>query len=230
MNGIIYKYTNKITNRSYIGQTLYETERKNAHFIAPANNKFHRAIHYYGWMNFDYEVLERCDQSKLSDRELYWINYYDSVNNGYNTKLKSCVEAIENKIILKQNGFNTSHLPFGYEHRNKDGKIYINEDNANIVRNIFNDYLSGCSYKDIKIKYNKIANNILKNNVYIGNDIFPQIISEEIFNKVQSIIKSARHKPRNNIVSIINGVEYPSVYNASQILGVSRRQILKMRH
>lgn len=228
MLGIIYKYTNKLNHKVYIGQTLHEEERKSAHFTSSANNKFHKAIHYYGWINFDYEVIETVEQSKLSDRELYWINYYDSVNNGYNTKSSSCVDAIEQKIILKQNGYNCSHLPFGYEHRNKDGKVYINEENANIIRNIFNDYISGCSYKDIKIKYNKVANTVLKNEKYKGNDVFPQIISEETYNTVQSLIESSKNKPRRCNKIIIDGVEYSSINSASKSTGIDRRRIKKI--
>lgn len=39
----------------------------------------------YGIDNFDFEIIEECDKSMLSEREKYWIQFYDSmVPNGYN--------------------------------------------------------------------------------------------------------------------------------------------------
>lgn len=234
MNGIIYKYTNKLNNKSYIGQTLHERERKKAHFIAQANSKFHKAIHYYGWINFDYIKLEdNIPQEQLSERELYWINYYDSINNGYNTKKRSCIDAIETKIIQKENGYHNKALPFGYEHRNKDGKIYIKENEANIIKNLFDDYSQGnISYPSLMNKYNlkyqSSVSNILKNNKYIGNEIFPQIINKELYDKVQKILNNSRKKPRKGTSCIINNIEYTSMTAAGKILGLSRRKIKRL--
>lgn len=227
MEGIIYKYINKLNNKIYIGQTLYEKERKEAHFIAPANCKFHRAIHYYGWINFEYEVIERVEQSKLSERERYWINYYDSVNSGYNTMSKSATEALERKTIYMKQGKHCSSLPFGYEHRNKDGKIYINEVEANIVRSIFNEYKLGSSFKELTKKYALTSNSILHNIRYVGDNNFPQIITQELFDEVQSIINSARHKPRKGIKCIIGGIEYNSISEAAKATNIDRRKIRK---
>lgn len=39
----------------------------------------------YGIDNFSFEIIEECEKDKLSDREKYWINYYNSISpNGYN--------------------------------------------------------------------------------------------------------------------------------------------------
>ena len=38
----------------------------------------------YGFENFSYEVLEECATEMLNERERYWIEYYDTYNNGYN--------------------------------------------------------------------------------------------------------------------------------------------------
>ena len=86
MEGVIYKYTNKLNGKVYIGQTVDEQRRINNHKKASNNSLFHRAIRKYGFENFDYEVLERVDKSLLNEREIYWIQYYDSTNKdiGYN--------------------------------------------------------------------------------------------------------------------------------------------------
>lgn len=82
--GVIYKWTNKINGKSYIGQTIDEEGRKKDHIRGRYKCYFHDAIKKYGVENFNYEVLERIEESKLSEREIYWIEYYDTYNNGYN--------------------------------------------------------------------------------------------------------------------------------------------------
>lgn len=82
--GVIYKWTNKVNGKSYIGQTINEEGRKKDHINGRYKCYFHDAIKKYGLENFDYEVLEQIEESKLSEREIYWIKYFDTYNNGYN--------------------------------------------------------------------------------------------------------------------------------------------------
>ncbi|MDE5830197.1 MAG: hypothetical protein K2H53_00350, partial [Clostridia bacterium] len=46
---------------------------------------FHRALRKYGTGAFTYEVIEKVPVADLDEREIYWINYYDSFKNGYNS-------------------------------------------------------------------------------------------------------------------------------------------------
>lgn len=48
------------------------------------NRHLLRAWRKYGDENFEFSILEKCDESKLNEREIYWIEYYDSYYNGYN--------------------------------------------------------------------------------------------------------------------------------------------------
>ena len=91
MRGFIYKITNTINGKSYIGQTIQNVkERFYQHCAtkcskAVSNMAIHRAIKKYGKSNFTVEVIEEIDSANLNDRERYWIRYYDSYNNGYNS-------------------------------------------------------------------------------------------------------------------------------------------------
>lgn len=95
--GIIYKITNKVTNQVYIGQTSktlnqrWEQHKKEAKEaldgIRQSFPLFHRMIIKYGENNFTPEILEECQNSELDIKEKYWINYYDSYNNGYNSTI-----------------------------------------------------------------------------------------------------------------------------------------------
>lgn len=90
--GYIYKITNLINNKIYIGQ-VYNKSIK-ARFIrhcdsANKTSKSYlaRAIYKYGKENFKVEQIEECYSiSELNEREKYWIAYYNSTNGeiGYN--------------------------------------------------------------------------------------------------------------------------------------------------
>ena len=91
MRGFIYKITNTINGKSYIGQTIQNVkERFYQHCAtkcskAVSNMAIHIAIKKYGKSNFIVEVIEEIDSANLNDRERYWIKYYNSYNNGYNS-------------------------------------------------------------------------------------------------------------------------------------------------
>lgn len=51
------------------------------------DTKFYRAVRKYGAENFHIEELDIAkNQTELDEKELYWINKLDTVNNGYNSK------------------------------------------------------------------------------------------------------------------------------------------------
>ena len=87
----IYKYTNKINGKVYIGQSKILRSRRNQHLSSafnPNSNEYdsllHRAMRKYGYENFDYEILENCLVSELDEKEIYWIEQYNSYGEGYN--------------------------------------------------------------------------------------------------------------------------------------------------
>ena len=90
-NMIIYKITNLINNKVYIGKTTKTIEwRFKKHcYDAKKNpntkNHFHRALLKYGPENFIIEQIDSADTKiALNEKEQYWINYYRSIINGYN--------------------------------------------------------------------------------------------------------------------------------------------------
>ena len=92
--GYIYKIINLINNKVYIGQTRGKISiRFNNHMSAAFNKNlkdydlyFYRAIRKYGKENFVVDIIEEIDNSLLDNREIYWINEYNSTdrNIGYN--------------------------------------------------------------------------------------------------------------------------------------------------
>ena len=91
MRGFIYKITNNVNGKIYIGQTIQNVKERFYQHCATKcsdsvlNMAIHRAIKKYGKSNFTIEVIEEVEQNILNDREKYWIEYYNSYNNGYNS-------------------------------------------------------------------------------------------------------------------------------------------------
>ena len=88
----IYKITNLINGKIYIGQSidiydrwwhhkwgaLYKTELS-------YNSPLHRAFRKYGLENFAFEIIEECGVDELDEKECLWIKKLNSlVPNGYN--------------------------------------------------------------------------------------------------------------------------------------------------
>lgn len=89
----IYKITNKISGKSYIGQSINISTRWAAHksvsrsYETLDGNELHKDILELGLENFLFEVIEQTNVDKLDQREIYWIQYYDTYYNGYNRTL-----------------------------------------------------------------------------------------------------------------------------------------------
>lgn len=91
MKGSIYIIKNTINDKVYIGQTTQTINiRFTNHKMASRtgeDTKFYRAMRKHGEENFYPELLEKVEVENLNDRERYWIKYYDSYYNGYNSTL-----------------------------------------------------------------------------------------------------------------------------------------------
>ena len=86
----IYKVTNIINGKLYIGQTTrFIQDRWERHINDALSNRldthFARAIRKYGPENFVVEQIDvASSQEELNKKEIYWIKFYNTVKNGYN--------------------------------------------------------------------------------------------------------------------------------------------------
>jgi group I intron endonuclease len=77
----------------YIGITSQSTSRRwrtnGEGYYQDTQKKFRNAINKYGWDNFKHEIIEDNISSleEANARERYWISFYDSYHNGYNSTL-----------------------------------------------------------------------------------------------------------------------------------------------
>lgn len=89
----IYVVANMLNNKKYIGQSKNIKRRFMSHHIydyknknnGNYNSKFYQALRKYGLSNFKVEVIENCNINELDKKEKYWIKYFDTYKNGYNS-------------------------------------------------------------------------------------------------------------------------------------------------
>lgn len=92
--GIIYRVTNKTNQKIYIGRTVQGLYRRKWSHESKARKSsndmvFTRALKKYGFENFIWDIIERCDnKEELNEMEFHYIKQYKSFEkNGYNATL-----------------------------------------------------------------------------------------------------------------------------------------------
>lgn len=90
----IYKIVNKLNNKIYIGKTNLSSIEERFKEHCYEHDKFHSekrplysAMKKYGIENFQIHLLEECSPEKASEREQFWIEYYQSYISGYNATI-----------------------------------------------------------------------------------------------------------------------------------------------
>lgn len=88
----IYKITNTLNQKVYIGQAVNIAERWKQHIKRAlgaeplTQNKLYPAMQKDGVWNFTFEIVEVCDKSKLNEREQYWQKFFGAKEYGYSIK------------------------------------------------------------------------------------------------------------------------------------------------
>lgn len=90
--GLIYIIRNSINDKVYVGQTILSLEDRWKTHLKPSvskqrgSYKIYNAMNKYGKENFYCELLEdNVSIEELNDREIYYIEKYDSFENGYHS-------------------------------------------------------------------------------------------------------------------------------------------------
>lgn len=228
-NYLIYKITNKINNKSYIGKTNNFNRRMKIHYKSINNDNvqtvFKYALSKYGWNNFDKEILENnLSDEESSIREKYYIKLYNTFinvksSNGYNMteggeggntykcKTKDELLIIRKKISKSNTGENNGMKNNGYkisgEKNGMYGKHHTQEQKNKISEKLKNKY-SG------------------ENSPNYGKHLSPDI--------KEKIRKSCKHNGKGKKVVCINiNTGYISIFQSltecSKITNLSQRII-----
>lgn len=87
----IYKVTNLLNQKIYIGKTMSTVEKRWKEHIKDAQRfperPLYRAMLKYGVENFSIEEIEECSHETVNERETHWIEVLSSFRKGYNATL-----------------------------------------------------------------------------------------------------------------------------------------------
>ena len=90
----IYCIKNKTTGKRYIGQSVNIYSRWRGHKAELKNNShdndyLQKAWNKYGEKDFEFFILEECEQSLLDEKERFYIEKYNTLNRSFGYNLKS---------------------------------------------------------------------------------------------------------------------------------------------
>lgn len=93
--GYIYKITNLVNGKCYIGQTSQNIRKRWRDHINTSNEKnsnyynypLYKAFRKYGINNFKFEIIEECNVNELNEKEIFYIEEFNSYKDGYNQTL-----------------------------------------------------------------------------------------------------------------------------------------------
>jgi group I intron endonuclease len=131
----IYKITNLINNKCYIGQTNNIPRRWSEHKSA-LNRNLHHNEHLqkswlrYGEINFKFEVLEYCSLEDLNTLEEFYVSKFNSYKRGYNRTVGADGKG---KIITKETREKIRKARLGTKMK-EEVKEHLRNINANPVK------------------------------------------------------------------------------------------------
>lgn len=157
--GYIYKITNNINQKKYIGKTERDINIRWQEHLRHIDTLIHlplyKALKKYGKENFSIEIIEECDNLMLDDREIYWINYYQTYGKhlGYN-----CTGGGEGGI-----------------------RVYDEKDLSEIAQRYKNGERLDKLCKEFHYNYTNIRAELAKKGIYVNTQAGPQKLSKKIF-------------------------------------------------
>lgn len=230
---VIYKITNKINGKVYIGKTIRNIQDRFQRHIQDATSgrldtHLARAIRKYGQSNFEVSLVEEVqEESNLSDREKYWIEQFNSFNDGYNetrggdggntyeAKTSEEMAIIKDRIReTKLGALNPQARPvkcFNVETKEElhfgssaEARDYFGETNHNFVT------------RRCKHKTN-----------YLFRGLWNIAYEEDDYNPNYSNEKSIRTRTHNKVIDMLTGEEkiFSTYANAERYFGLKPKSI-----
>lgn len=237
--GVIYKITNKVNNKVYIGQTQqHPNKRKTQHFcntygdVRNQNSYFHTAIKKYGKENFIFEIIFTWKAKTrenliliLNTLERHYISKFKSNESKFGYNLTSggqsgfyFKECVTEKRRLKTSGKNSwmygKHLSIETKSKISDSlKEYFKTHSGPRL----GKHMSLEESNKLSEKFRKKSDELLKKKI-------------EISNKPENIIRSEKNQKYIYIMYSLDDVEikrFRSLYEASRYINRDEKSIRK---
>lgn len=237
----IYKITNNINGKCYIGQSLYLKKRIRRHLTYKShkdNLALYKAFDKYGVDKFTIEILEtidieKCDDIKfeLDKLEISYIKKYDSYNSGYNKTIGGDAGITGYKFTEEQRRKVSEHQKLCAHNFYKP--VYL----KSIITGNVKMYISEChAAEDLKCSHSQISKvcnhkQYIVNNEWVGgrtkeevNSNYIQFLQKGNKNGGQFTRKLTIKEYYNKLKSINNG-EMPSRQQIIETLNLSIKTI-----
>lgn len=231
---VIYKITNKVNNKVYIGQTIEYEERVRHHkqtaFRKNSKEKdrpLYRAIRKYGVDNFYFEIIDSANNiDELNEKEIYWIDYYDSCvdsNKGYNLdkggKNGNKSEATKRKIGQVQIG------KLNHAYGKRGGDCHNAKRVVNITKNKIYPSILDCAVEEYgdkkylkqisKVCDPKSNRQTYKGNIYRVLDLDGNIIEKQNAQPVNEAFKEVK------VIDLISGKVFNTISETARYFNIS---------
>lgn len=146
---IIYKITNKINGKIYVGQTINSLQRRIAHYRGETDDRpIVNALQKYGMNNFIFEIIDKAASIEdLNEKEIFWIKKLNSTDRsiGYNIREGGANSPLSPETKLKLSIQRTGEQnPFYGKHHSSDfcekkSKLMIGKNNVMFGENHTDD-------------------------------------------------------------------------------------------
>lgn len=159
---IIYKATNLLNGKVYIGQTTRTLKERMGEHLRHNESVFDKALAKYGIENFKVEVIDTATTTdELNQKEIYWISYYKSFGeNGYNmcegggntTGYHHTQAAKHIMSVAKKQTYIGKGNPFYGKHHSEESKQKMSESRkGRVINEEWRKHLSETSPKKVKV-------------------------------------------------------------------------------
>lgn len=199
----IYKITNKINGKFYIGQSV-DIDRRFMEHRTPHGtmNSIKLAMRKYGMENFSFEVIEECSEDKLNEREMYWIAtlkpQYNRCGGGTGARGHHVSEGVRSELSRKSKAY-WDRLP--------------DEKKQSIVQNLTGPPVGHLVSDETKGKL-RAAN--------LGKKQSAQTVEkrkETMRKKKENGYRLTNERHKKKVICVETGIVYESVKAAAQSIG-----------
>lgn len=208
----IYKITNTENGKIYIGQTN-NWKKRYQHYKTSSFNPnssdykrpIHSAIRKYGLSKFNFEIIEEINhgeqQSFIDEREMFFINFFNSVinGNGYNIRLGG-----------------QGRVPLTYEESISRSKLFTKEE----ITDIHNMLLQDAEYDDIICKYYRLTRSFLSN-INIGLNFKNPDLNYPLKKSKSSRSQFSKQEQKEIKTELKNGFTYSAIAKKWGIKSIS---------
>jgi group I intron endonuclease len=222
---IIYKITNKLNGKAYIGQTVRKLWERLKEHRKNKGSVMNRAFRKYGKDSFSIEILAECQSiEELNEKEIYFISKFNTIKpNGYNIVAGggNCLASEETKRKMSENRRGSKHPLFG-THRSQETKDAIAQGRIGLVVS---------EETRLKIsKANKGRSQTEEHSRKISDSLKGKSKSEEHKSNLSKAQKGKKRSVASNRKRVIDNdtfIVYSSIKEASKATNLSTRTIWK---